>query len=314
MTLTTDQVRELCRIRDAGIIATAALQGDDHARDLAPGANSRELGLLAHAGADARHQLVDNGVGLVKSVLVEMNYHGDWADVFQDGMLAVVKAVDRFDPDRGAFSTFMWPHIKGAVLTAMATDTMRLDLTPNQARDRARVLTEITRREASGLSTSSTDLTKALRISTTRITRAMAYRPHAPLGDPLRGGQDMAIETPGHNDDNVPVGRYVAMLPPNERTFLEHLYGLNGQTARTITQIAATLGCSKSTAHRLQDQAHQHLHELLNHFGQDAIQERDGPGRHPTTVRSHETSQGILVRPQIRSNPVPAPNGLSPGV
>ncbi len=288
MTLDADQVRELCRDRDAGIIADAALRGSDHAQSLTVGANLRELGQLVQAGVDARHQLVDNGIGLVKFIIAKTNYHGDWSDVFQEGVLAVVKAVERYDPDRGAFSTFMWPHIRGAVLTAMATDTMRLHLTPRQARDRASVLTEISRREAAGLSATRADLAAALSLSDERVSRALAYRPHAPLADPLRGGQDIADPRPGTNSDTVPVERYVAMLPPNERHLLELLYGLSGRTPRTIPQIAATLGCSTSTAHRLQDQSHQHLHELLDHFGESTGQhtvDRD-------SIRSRQSNQG----------------------
>jgi len=288
MTLDATQVRELCRIRDAGILADAALRGSDHAQALTAAANPRELGQLAEAGAWARHQLVHNGVGLVKFILAQTNYHADWADAFQEGMLAVVKAVDSYDPDRGAFSTFMWPHIRGAVLTAMATDSMRLHLSPGQARDRARVLTEISRREAVGLPTAGADLASALNISEARVTRAMAYRPHAPLADPLQGGRDFADRGPGISGDAVPVERYVAMLPPNERNLLELLYGLNGQAPRTIPQIAATLGCSTSTAHRLQDQSHQHLHELLDHFGEST----DHPTVSRASIRSRPSDQG----------------------
>ena len=312
MTLDATQVRELCRARDAGIIAEAALRGSDHAQALTTAANPRELGQLVEAGVDARHQLVDNGIGLVKFVIAKTNYHGDWTDVFQEGVLAVVKAVDRYDPDRGAFSTFMWPHIKGAVLTAMATDTMRLHLTPRQARDRASVLTEISRREAAGLPATRADLASALSLSEARVTRAMTYRPHAPLGDPLRGGQDFADPRPGLSGDTVPVERYVAMLPPNERNLLELLYGLNGQAPRTIPQIAATLGCSTSTAHRLQDQSHQHLHELLDHFGErsghptasgnpsrprqtDHMSHETTPGPEPTILPSHPHARGPSI-------------------
>jgi RNA polymerase sigma factor (sigma-70 family) len=308
MTLDTDQVRELCRARDAGIIADAALRGVAHAQALTTAANPRELGELVEAGVDARHRLVDNGVGLVKFVIAQTNYHGDWTDVFQEGMLAVVKAVDSYDPDRGAFSTFMWPYIKGAVLNAIATDSMRLHLTPRQARDRGSVLTEISRREAAGLPATRADLASALGLSEAGVTRAMAYRPHAPLADPLQGGMDFADRDPGISGDTVPVDRYVAMLPPNERNLLELLYGLNGQAPRTIPQIAAALGCSTSTAHRLQDQSHQHLHELLDHFG-------ESPGHRPPDRGSHKTTPHF-EQPTLSIHPVRQGRsraGLGPG-
>lgn len=318
MNLDTDQVRELCRARDAGIIADAALRGRDDAQALTAAANPRELGQLVEAGVEARHQLVANGIGLVKFIIAKNNYHGDWTDIFQEGVLAVVKAVDRYDPDRGAYSTYMWPHINGAVITTMATDTMRLHLTPRQARDRASVLTEISRREAAGLPATTADLASALSLSDERVGRALAYRPHAPLGDPLSGGQDFADPRPDNSGDAVPVARYVAMLPPNERDLLEQFYGLNGEAPRTIPQIAATLGCSTSTAHRLQDQSHQHLHELLDHFGErsghpassgnpsrprerDHMSHETTPAPEPTILRSHPHAQSpSMPRPRPR--------------
>jgi RNA polymerase nonessential primary-like sigma factor len=315
MTLDTERVRELCRIRDAGIIADAALRGTDHAQALTVGASPRELGQLVEAGVDARHQLVDNGIGLVKFVIARTNYHGDWTDVFQEGVLAVVKAVDRYDPDRGAFSTFMWPHIKGAVLTAMATDTMRLHLTPRQARDRATVLTEMSRREAAGLPATRADLASALNISEERLTRALAYRPHAPLGDPLRGGQDFADPRPVSSSETLPVERYVAMLPPTERSVIELLYGLNGQAPRTLPQVATTLGCSRSTAHRLQDQSHRHLHELLVHFG-ESTSDRLSDGRSDEkTPRFEQTLR--VEQPTLSRHPHGlgrSKHGLGPGL
>lgn len=85
---------------------------------------------------------MQNAVGLVHSMIRQLGIQGERADVFEEGMLAVAGAVDAFDAERGRFSSFMWPHIRGAVLHAIETDSGRLHLSAGQAPDRARVMTK----------------------------------------------------------------------------------------------------------------------------------------------------------------------------
>lgn len=266
MILDEGQVHDLCRIRDAGLVASAALDDNDQARHLVHDANATELVQLVQAGVDARHALVENGVGLVRFIITQTGFAGDRADVFQEGMLAVVKAVDSYDPDRGAFATFMWPHIRGAVLKSMATDAGRLHLTAAQARDRVAVLRELNLRQTVGPSDASTDLATALNISQARVDRALAFRPHAPLPDPLHGGEDIADRAPIEEPSTAPIERFVGMLPTRERNLMQLMYGFSGPP-HTSAQISKAMGCSLRTVDRLRRDAQQHLRELLDHFG-----------------------------------------------
>jgi RNA polymerase sigma factor (sigma-70 family) len=278
--LDEEQVHDLCRIRDAGVVAGAALDDNDQARHLVHDANATELVQLVQAGVDARHALVENGVGLVRFIITQTSFAGDRADVFQEGMLAVVKAVDSYNPDRGTFATFMWPHIRGAVLKSMATDAGRLHLTAPQARDRVAVLRELNLRQTTGPSDAGTDLATALNISQARVDRALAFRPHSRLPDPLHGGEDVADRAPVEESPTVPIERFVGMLPTRERNLMQLIYGFSGPP-HTSAQIAATMGCSLRTVDRLRHEAQQHLRELLDHFGDapDTTQSRSNTQR-----------------------------------
>ena len=317
MILDDDQVRDLCRIRDAGIVA-AALSESTQARALVGDANASELSQLVEAGVGARHLLIENGVGLVRFIIGQMRFPADWADVFQEGMLAVVKAVDSFDPDRGSFSGFMWPHIRGAVLKAMSTDSGRLHLTAGQARDRVLVMSELDHRQAVGSSATRADLAAALNISEARVDRALAFRPHAPLPDPLQGGVDLADgELRAGDPAAVPIDRFVGMLPARERDLMQMMYGFSG-APRTSSQIAEEMGCSTRTVDRLRNEAHQHLRELLDHFGDsrgpaqsrakaDGFDSTSGPDRPNRTGRrgTHRPSPAILAADSAnRSRPI----------
>lgn len=277
MSLSPERVRELCRIRDAGLLAAAA-QADPQARAVIGDATDREVALLTEAGAAARHELVSNAVGLVRSVIRQLNFYADPADAFQDAMLAVAAAVDTYDPDRGSFATYMWPHIRGAVLHAIATDSGRLHLTTSQARDRARVLTEQRQREGEGEAASAAELAAALGLSPARVERALSYQSPAPLPNPQLGSAEPAALDFGDGQASVPVDQYVGMLPSRERTLLEMLYGFTGAPL-TTTQIAAALNCSPSTVDRLRDKAHTHLQQLLEHFADDRATDPAGGGQ-----------------------------------
>jgi DNA-directed RNA polymerase specialized sigma subunit len=304
VTLDDAEVRQLCRIRDAGTIAAAAVGLDAHALMLVRDATLSELSQMVDAGQRARHNLMENAVGLVHSMIRQLGIQADRADVFQDGMLAVADAVDAFDPDKGRFSSFMWPHIRGAVLHAIATDSGRLDLTSGQARDRARVMTEVRHRYGDGASVTTRDLAAALTMSEARVDAALAYRPHVPLPDPSRGGADVAAPELDAGDSlGVPLERYVGMLPSRERALVELLYGFTG-TRHTGAEIADLLRCSPSTVGRLRDQAVGHLHELLSHFDQADAQR-------PSSREAARSAEGAAPSPP-RSGPGAASQASSP--
>jgi len=149
----------------------------------------------------------------------------------------------------------------------MSTDSGQLYLTAGQARDRVLVMSELGHRRAVGASATSTDLAAALNISQARVDRALAFRPNTPLPDPLQGGVDVADGGPRASDAAaVPIDRFVGMLPVKERHLVQMMYGFSG-APRTSSQIAEAMCCSTRTVDRLRHEAHQHLRELLDHFG-----------------------------------------------
>ncbi len=71
----------------------------------------------------ARAELVTAGLRLVAMRVVALGARPDQVDdALQDGTVALVQAVDRFDPDRGArLATWAWPWITGAVTRSLRT-------------------------------------------------------------------------------------------------------------------------------------------------------------------------------------------------
>lgn len=86
--------------------------------DPLPAGEERRLALLAQAGdRSAREALVRGSLRLVALRVRALGFRGDDVDdAFQVGALALMSAVARFDPDRGArLATYAWPWITRAL-------------------------------------------------------------------------------------------------------------------------------------------------------------------------------------------------------
>lgn len=66
---------------------------------------------------DAREEKIKNNIGLVHSIAARFKGRGvDYEDLFQNGCLGLIKAVDKFDESKGfAFSTYAVPVIMGEI-------------------------------------------------------------------------------------------------------------------------------------------------------------------------------------------------------
>lgn len=79
--------------------------------------NDELLARIARGDKAAKEQLIENNIGLVRSVVKRFLGRGHEAeDLFQIGCIGLIKAVDRFDISVGtAFSTYAVPMIIGEI-------------------------------------------------------------------------------------------------------------------------------------------------------------------------------------------------------
>ena len=169
-------MRELCRRRDAGVVAEAAA-ADELAARLLAGASPEERQAVIEDGRAAREEMIEANLGLVgfatarfvPTAGMEREYY------FQEGALGLAAAVDRYDPDRSDhFSSFALPHIRGAVISLF--NTRGGDLRPSQTRTAGRVEREVARREALGLPTRTSEIAASLQMSERAVVATRSYR------------------------------------------------------------------------------------------------------------------------------------------
>lgn len=183
-----------------------------------------------------------------------------WDDVFQVAQLGLLKAVERFDPERGfKFSTFAEPTISGELkrhfrdhLGDLRVPRRAHDL--NQAvkkiaedliheLDRAPTISEI----ADRLDVTVDDVMMAMEADSARraasLSVPMGDADGTPLGDQL-GGEDQVLE---RTADRVTIAELVAKLPEREREIIR----LRFEENLSQSDIGERLGVSQMHVSRL---------------------------------------------------------------
>lgn len=299
MTLDAEQVRGLCWRRDAGVVAAAA-ETDESAALLLASAAPEERQALIDDGRAARQEMIEGNLGLVRFAVARFVPTAglDREDYFQEGVLGLAAAVDRYDPARSHyFSSFALPHIRGAVSNLVSTRGG--DLRPSQGRTAGRVEREVARREALGLPTRTADIARSLQMEERAVVTSLSYRRPATLttADGRPDLPDQPASGAGDQEGRPSAARTLFMLPPQERRALEAVHG-DATTGRTMTDIAADLGLSTRQLRKVLDSGHRHLRSLMGKVDPDLSPLDQGYRR---LRQPHEAAQ------PARSLPAPGP-------
>jgi len=180
-----------------------------------------------------RNALIERYMPLARHLSRRYPVGGEREDVLQVAMLALVKAVDRFDPDRGsAFTSFATPTILGEIKRYFR-DHGWVVRVPRELQDRAlRVDRESERLTAKlGRAPTAGELGEALGVSVEDVLEALttesAHRP-MPLERQSRDGEEQpaltvaSVDEPGFEqvEDAASVESLLMQLSEQERVVL----------------------------------------------------------------------------------------------
>src|SRR5919206_490351 len=219
----------------------------------------------------SRDELIERHLPLARSLAYRYRYGPEsMDDLFQVASLGLVKAADRWDPDRGfAFSSFATPTILGE-LRRHLRDTAWALRVPRELQERALVVARTANEMTGTLGRPPTaaelaestgmpleDVVEARAAGTARhavsIYRPLSEGEEEPLADVL-GADDPAFAA---TDDALTSERLLASLPPREREILR----LRFQEELTQWQIGERVGCSQMHVSRLIRQSLRRLRE-----------------------------------------------------
>ena len=258
--------------------AVAADCGDAHQRTAGEltGELLHELRMLKPDSAQhrrVRSRLVQLNMPLVRQVARRYRFRSEpMEDIIQAGAIGLIKAIDRFDAERGSFLAFAMPTIAGEI-KRFFRDTSWWVRVPRRLRDRRlelyRTADELT--QDLGRAPTVAELARRLGLEEEEVlegldacasyTTSSLDATHFPddgtptVADQL-GGDDVRLELIEYRQD---LGPALEELPPREREILLlRFYG-----NMTQSQIAELVGISQMHVSRLLTRSLQHLRARL---------------------------------------------------
>lgn len=234
---------------------------------------------LRRRSSSARDHLIVSYAPLVKFVAGRVGAglpaSVDPADLVSSGVLGLIDAIERFDPQRGAkFETFATPRIRGAIYDGLRA----LDWVPRSVRSRAR---EVERAIAEletmhGRAPTDDEVAEHLHIDRNRLDQWLSSIASTTVG-PLERALDAGLE-PRALSGEVPMvpstvveerelrnamRAEIDKLPQREKLVLSLYYDVG----LTLAQISRVLGVSESRVPQLHSKSVLHLRARLSAAG-----------------------------------------------
>ena len=262
--LSLAEVQSLAGQIEAGLLAREARLGAGFAD-----ASTAELVLLEQEGERARQRFIRANLRLVAMVARAAGARANLthADLFQEGCLGLIVAVERFDHRRGLrFSTYALFWIRAYVNAATAGHLGELNLPTKRAEQlRGARSLEAQLTQELGRTVSVAEVAHALGRTAAWTADLLGHQPPRSLDvldDPALDRYGQADELDGLLDAQFETEGLLARLDPLSRRVLELRLGLAGEPPQSIAQTARTVGITSTRVRRLEFRALERLREF----------------------------------------------------
>lgn len=296
-------------------------------RSIAPPAS--ELRRLEKLYNDARNRLILANQGLVSAVASRYRNLGlEPEDLFQEGCIGLVRAIDKFDPHRGfQLSTFADPWIRQSITRALSQKARTIRL-PEERLTEIRKVKAVAERlhHQLGREPSIHDIATEMNLPAERI-RLLLEISQTPLSIDLPIGgedgpdiheflEDTTHTSPGQHLDQTTMNRWLeegcrALTNRDYRVIQLH-FGLGEETPRTLESIGKELAISRQRVSQILETATEKLRAYLTEKEMPRLDitppvEKPRPAPHPSSTSVTPCPAGP---PKPAVQPLPASQGL----
>jgi len=237
------------------------------------------------SGSDARRTLIISNLRLVVSIAKKYLYYGlSLSDLIEEGNLGLMKAVDRFDPDRGCkFSTYATWWIRQAVTRSLSNQgrTVRIPvyITDNLAKYK-RVCEEFYIR--TGRQATQDEIAKAMEMKISDVKRLEMFAENASPFDSLQNtDNDGYNETVEFNDAisrdrgmnqferDQEMEALMRVLNEREALIMQYRYGLIDGRAHTLEEAGQEFDLTRERIRQIEREAMKRLRKYVSKHVED---------------------------------------------
>jgi RNA polymerase primary sigma factor len=219
---------------------------------------------------EAKERMINGNLRLVVSQARRYQGHGlPMEDLVQEGMLGLIRAVEKFDWRRGfKFSTYGTLWIRQAIQRGLQNHgrTIRVPVHVSQRQVKVRKIeSELSTRlgreptdeeiaAVAGLPFEEVNELRELSRAMTSLDQPVSEDGETALGDLLASERPEPHEEVAEAERDQRVNEAVERLPLAERNVIRLRFGLTGQEPRTLRQAGSELGITAERARQLEEQ------------------------------------------------------------